>query len=147
MPADPSALSADLLHRYLLSLDDGELDDAWAASLFTAEAVVEFPMSRHAGLDGLAAYHRDALAAFRATQHLAGPAVIDPLDQGRIRVRANLMSTHVHHPGATGPPLFVTGGLVTGVVRQARDGAWRLCAISVSVSWMTGSPPATGEIT
>jgi len=60
-----TAAVAALLDRYLLGLDDDKLDDDWARSLFTADATVEFPMSRHSGLAGMAGWHRDALAAFR----------------------------------------------------------------------------------
>ncbi|MEK8141866.1 nuclear transport factor 2 family protein [Streptomyces sp. M10(2022)] len=104
---DSRAEVAALLDRYLLTLDDEELDEAWAAGLFTQDAVVAFPMNRHTGIDGMAAYHRRALSAFAATQHLGSPALV-VLDRDRASLRANLMSTHVHHarharPQGTGP--------------------------------------------
>lgn len=144
MSTNQSGAPADLLGRYLLSLDGAVLDDAWAASLFTGDARVEFPMSAHTGLAGMAAYHRDALGAFRATQHLAGAPVVDVLGADRVGLAANLLSTHVHHPSAPAAPgadLFVTGGLVTAEARRAPDVGWRLASLAVSVVWTTGAPP------
>lgn len=134
-----------LLDRYLTGLDDDELDDAWAGGLFTSDALVEFPMSRHDGIDGLAAYHRDALAAFARTQHLNSPAVV-AVTQDRATLRANLISTHVHlddgvPPGEDRPPLFATGTFVTGEARRTPDG-WRLSMLSFRLIWATGNPPA-----
>lgn len=135
---------ADLLARYLLSLDDEELDDAWAAALFTPDAVVAFPISRHQGLDGMAAYHRAALAAFAATQHL-GSAALVVVDGERATLRANLLSTHVHHPQHARPqaeraPLFATGTFVDGAARRTPQG-WRLTLLSFRLLWADGSPP------
>ncbi|MEV1007478.1 nuclear transport factor 2 family protein [Streptomyces sp. NPDC049881] len=143
----PAAGAAQLLDRYLLSLDDDDkLDDTWARALFTDDADVAFPMSRHRGLAGLAQWHRDALAAFAGTQHLGGPAVLDPLGPDRARLRANLVSTHVHHPGTRGGPLFTTGTFVTGEARRTADG-WRLAALSFRVVWTTGTPPVAPPAT
>ncbi|MGW1495722.1 nuclear transport factor 2 family protein [Streptomyces sp. NPDC002402] len=134
-----------LLDRYLVGLDDEKLDDDWAKRLFTDDAVVEFPMSRHEGIDGLAAYHRGALAAFERTQHLGSRAVVE-LDGERARLRANLISTHVHLPDQALPdgelpPLFATGTFVTGEARRT-SGGWRLSLLSFRLIWATGSPPA-----
>lgn len=134
--ADISAL----LDRYLLNLDDDKLDGEWARSMITEDARVEFPMSRHEGIDGIAAYHADALANFAATQHLNSPAVVDLAGDDRAVLRANLISTHVHHPGAAAEPVFTTGTMVTGEACRTRDG-WRLARLSFRVVWMTGSPP------
>lgn len=132
-----------LLDRYLISLDDDVLDDAWAAALFTPDARVEFPMSRHDGIAGLAAYHRDALAAFDRTQHLNSPAVV-VLGEDRARLRANLISTHVHKPSGAAPAQptapFATGTFVNGEAVPTPDG-WRLRLLSFRLVWMTGSAP------
>jgi len=135
---------AALLDRYLLDLDDGRLDDAWAAGLFTDDAVVEFPMSRHAGLAGLARYHRDALAAFERTQHLNSPALVTVQGQ-QASLRANLLSTHVHlarHTPPLGdlPPVFANGSLVDGRARRTAAG-WRLSLLVFRLVWAQGSPP------
>lgn len=135
---------AALLDRYLLDLDDGRLDDAWAAALFTDDAVVEFPMSSHTGLAGLARYHRDALAAFERTQHLGSPALVS-VQGGQASLRANLISTHVHlarHTAPLGdlPPLFANGSLVDGRARRTEAG-WRLSRLAFRMLWAQGSPP------
>lgn len=132
-----------LLDRYLLGLDDDKLDDAWARALFSEDARVEFPMSRHEGIDGLAAWHRQALEAFARTQHLNSPAVIDFVGEKRAVLRANLVSTHVHHPDGPGDPLFVAGTLVHGEARRAERG-WRLTELSFRLVWSTGTPPLPG---
>jgi hypothetical protein len=141
---DSTADVAGLLDRYLIGLDDDDLDDDWARGLFTADARVEFPMSSHEGLARLATYHREALSAFARTQHLNSPAVV-VLAQDRATLRANLISTHVHLPGdvpsgAERPPLFGTGTFVTGEARRTPDG-WRLSRLSFRLIWMTGTPP------
>ncbi|MEV0529998.1 nuclear transport factor 2 family protein [Streptomyces sp. NPDC050439] len=132
---------AALLSRYLVSLDEQELDAAWAAGLFTQDAVVAFPISRHEGLEGMAAYHSTALSAFAATMHLGSPADVEVAD-GRATLRANLVSTHVHHTGGqegSSPPLFTTGTLVHGRARLTPLG-WRLSELTFSLVWSNGSP-------
>ncbi|MFJ4717488.1 nuclear transport factor 2 family protein [Streptomyces sp. NPDC088785] len=135
---------ADLLARYFVTLDDEELDDAWARSLFTQDAAVVFPMSEHEGVAGMAGYHAAALSAFAGTQHLGGPAVVE-LDGEQAVLRANLISTHVHHArhlsGEGAPaPLFVTGTFVDGRARRTAEG-WRLSRLSFRLLWAQGSPP------
>ncbi|MEU6406800.1 nuclear transport factor 2 family protein [Streptomyces sp. NPDC046985] len=143
--AESRALVASLLDRYLLSLDEGGLDDAWAAELFVADAVVVFPpASRHQGAAGMAEFHRAALSAFAATQHLGSPALV-VLDGDRATLRANLLSTHVHHPRHARPrgeraPLFATGTFVDGEARRTPRG-WRLARLSFRLLWAEGSPP------
>ncbi|MFJ5265810.1 nuclear transport factor 2 family protein [Streptomyces sp. NPDC088387] len=134
-----AVLVAELLGRYLIALDDGELDDAWARSLFTGDAVVTFPMSRHEGRAGLAAWHRASLASFAATQHLGSPPVVE-VAGGHARFRAQVLTTHVHHPGADGPPLFRAGTLATGSARRTGEG-WRLDTLSFHVLFTEGTPP------
>lgn len=126
---------AALLDRYLIGLDTEHLDDAWARALFTPDAVVEFPVGRHAGIDGLATFHRTALAKFDSTQHLNSPAVVD-LAGDRATLRANLISTQVLPSQA----LFVTGTSVHGAARLTTDG-WRLRTLSFRLIWKTGEPP------
>ncbi|MCF3131292.1 nuclear transport factor 2 family protein [Streptomyces olivochromogenes] len=142
--AESRAEVADLLSRYLVSLDDEELDDAWASALFTEDAVVAFPISRHEGVEGMAEYHRSALAAFAATQHLGSPALV-VLDGDRATLRANLLSTHVHHAHHARPegqldPLFATGTFVDGEARRTPRG-WRLTLLSFRLLWADGTPP------
>jgi len=137
--AADAALVGELLGRYLLALDDEKLDDAWARSLFTEDAVVTFPMSRHAGRAGLAGWHRASLAAFTRTQHLGSPPVVT-VDGDRAAFRANVLTTHVHHPGTDRPPLFRAGTLASGEARRTPAG-WRLNALSFEVLFTEGEPP------
>ncbi|WP_215453134.1 nuclear transport factor 2 family protein [Streptomyces sp. ATCC 21386] len=135
---------ADLLARYFVSLDDEKLDDTWAAGLFTEDAVVAFPISRHQGVQGMAAYHRAALGAFAATQHL-GSAPVVRVEGERAVLRANLISTHVHHARHARPqgelePLFATGTFVDGEARRTAAG-WRLSLLSFRLLWAEGTPP------
>ncbi|MET8905674.1 MULTISPECIES: nuclear transport factor 2 family protein [unclassified Streptomyces] len=134
---------AALLDRYLISLDQEELDAGWAADLFTADAVVAFPISRHEGIEGMADYHAAALSAFAATMHLGSPAVVEVRD-GTATLRANLMSTHVHHCAAQDgpPPLFTTGTSVRGSARRTAGG-WRLAELTFRLVWSQGSPPSS----
>jgi hypothetical protein len=143
-PAESRAQVAALLDRYLVSLDDeDELDDDWAGGLFTEDAVVAFPISRHEGVAGMAGYHAAALSAFAATQHLGSPSVV-VVDGDRATLRANLMSTHVHHarntpPDGALPPLFATGTFVNGEARRTPQG-WRLSLLAFRLLWADGSP-------
>ncbi|MFB9696547.1 nuclear transport factor 2 family protein [Amorphoplanes digitatis] len=136
--AESASQVGNLLDRYLISLDDDKLDDEWARGLFTDDARVAFPMSRHEGVDGLAEYHRGALAAFERTQHLNSPAVVEPRGADEVRLRANVISTHVRLDDGA---LFTAGTLVTGAARRTGEG-WRLSALSFRVIWTTGTPPA-----
>ncbi|MEU0154739.1 nuclear transport factor 2 family protein [Micromonospora fulviviridis] len=135
---------AALLDRYLVGLDSAGpdsagLDDAWAGSLFTADAVVEFPVGRHQGIDGLAGFHRTAMAKFDRTQHLNSPAVVD-LDGDRARLRANLISTQV----LKSQELFVTGTAAVGEAVLTAHG-WRLRSMSFRLIWKTGEPPKPAQ--
>jgi hypothetical protein len=132
----------ELLARYLIGLDADPLDDDWAGGLFTADAIVEFPMSAHRGLAGMAGYHREALGNFAATQHLGSPPVVQVAGD-RAGLRANLTSTHVHHATREGgpPEFFRTGTLVDGDAVRT-DAGWRLSRLSFRVQWMDGRPPA-----
>ncbi|MEU9168980.1 nuclear transport factor 2 family protein [Streptomyces sp. NPDC048420] len=131
-----------LLSRYLISLDDEDIDDAWARALFAEDARIEFPMSRHEGIDGLAAFHLGSRRAFAATQHLGSSVVVEAgADDDHAVLRANVLATHVHHPGAADDPLFQAGTLATAQARRTSEG-WRLSSLSLRVLWTRGSAPA-----
>ncbi|MER7779676.1 nuclear transport factor 2 family protein [Streptomyces sp. NPDC096191] len=137
-----AALVGELLGRYLVTLDDEVPDEAWARSLFTENAVVTFPVSRHEGRAGLAEWHRASLAAFAATQHLGSPAVVT-VTGDRAVFRANVLTTHVHHSGGDRPPLFRAGTLASGEARRTAAG-WRMGELSFRVLFTEGEPPARG---
>ncbi|MFH8570257.1 nuclear transport factor 2 family protein [Streptomyces sp. NPDC017993] len=127
---------AELLDRYLVGLDEQRLDDGWAESLFTTDACVEFPVGRHEGIAGLAAFHRTAMAKFARTQHLNSGAVVD-IEGERATVRANLISTQVLSSQA----LFTTGTFARGEARLGAEG-WRFQRLSFALVWSSGEPPA-----
>ncbi|GIE92965.1 nuclear transport factor 2 family protein [Paractinoplanes rishiriensis] len=131
----PGTEVGTLLDRYLTGLDEGGCDERWAAALFTADAVVEFPVGRHEGRAGLAGFHRAAMAKFTRTQHLNSPAVVD-LDGDRAILRASLISTQVLPSGS----LFTTGTAAHGEARRTAEG-WRLQRLSFRLIWQTGEPP------
>ncbi|MDI3423693.1 nuclear transport factor 2 family protein [Streptomyces luteolus] len=136
-----AARVAELMDRYLIALDDEKLDEAWARRLFTDDAVVAFPMSRHEGLAGLDAYHRTSIGAFARTQHLGSPAVVT-VEGERAAFRANVLTTHVLHPGEDGAPLFRAGTLASGKARRTPAG-WRISELSFRVLFTEGQPPGT----
>jgi hypothetical protein len=131
-----------LLDRYLIGLDTEKLDDAWAHGIFTEDAAVVFPMNEHQGIKGLAEWHRASLATFARTQHLNSPAVVECAGD-TAALRANLVSTHVHHPDGARSGLFTVGTSVTGRARRTAAG-WKLSALTFGVIWMDGEPPGAG---
>ncbi|BBA96381.1 hypothetical protein RVR_1650 [Actinacidiphila reveromycinica] len=135
---DDAATVSGLLNRYLLALDSGGLDDAWARGLFTADAVVSFPMATYEGIVGLAEWHRHSLEKFARTQHLNSPAVVECAGD-EAEFGANLVSTHVHRPGDEHAALFVTGTSVAGRARRTPAG-WKLTRLSFDLVWRQGSP-------
>jgi hypothetical protein len=137
-----AAEAAALLDHYLTGLDSAKLDDHWTRGLFTPDASVEFPNARHEGIEGLAEFHRKAMSAFARTQHLNSPAAV-VVDDGQATLRANLISTHVHHgdgPDGGGQRLFTAGTFLQGRARRTAEG-WRLCALEFRLVWSTGHPP------
>ncbi|MFJ6853575.1 nuclear transport factor 2 family protein [Streptomyces sp. NPDC091271] len=144
-PGQEAFETSSLLDRYLVGLDDDEIDDAWVRGLFTEDAAVVFPISRHDGIEGLAGYHRASLEAFAATQHHGSPAVVTVDEDGEhATFRANVLTTHVHHPGAPGEPLFQAGTLASGEARRGPEG-WRMSVLSFQVLWIRGTPPNGAE--
>jgi hypothetical protein len=136
------AIVADLLGKYLTTLDTGKLDAEWARRLFTNDIVIEFPMSRHEGINGIDLYHTDALSKFAATQHLSSLPVVGRTGPGAIGFEAQVLSVHVHHrtsPDDTRPERFSAGTAATGAARLTTAG-WRLRRLSFRVVWTDGSP-------
>ena len=133
-----------LLDRYLIGLDEDRLDDDWIRSLFTPDACVEFPHKTHEGIDGMADFHRSALAAFAATQHL-GSSVLVERTGDRATLKANLITTHLHKPDnvPTVGPMFTSGTAAVGEARLTEAG-WRLQRLTIRSIWRTGNPPPRG---
>lgn len=165
--ADRAAV-AELLDRFILALDDHELDDAWLRSVVTDDVSFEFPLGRHDGVEGLAAFLERPMAVFERTHHLCSHAVVD-LAGDRATLKANMVAAHVHAPGhgtgegegdgAAGPgPLVMFGTHLDGVAREVvvigthmdgearRSGdGWRLRRLTFRLSWILGDPPKPGR--
>ncbi|MEV8070545.1 nuclear transport factor 2 family protein [Streptomyces sp. NPDC085995] len=131
---------AELFDRYVLGLDHDKLDDEWADALFAKDVVIEFPVSRHAGIDGLVEYHRKSLAMWAGTHHVNTPSVVS-VEGDRATLRANMTSVHMHHERAGQTrEHYVSGTYVTGDAVRTEQG-WRLSRLSFDLIWKTGNPP------
>ncbi|MFJ5230593.1 nuclear transport factor 2 family protein [Kitasatospora sp. NPDC088391] len=128
-----------LLDRYLIGLDDDKIDDDWMRALFTEDARVAFPISGHRGIDGMVEWHRASLDKFAAHQHLGSSAVLERSGPDRAVLRANVIASHVHHPGTEGDPMFQAGTLATALAVRTGAG-WRLAALEFKVLWTRGAP-------
>jgi hypothetical protein len=107
------AAVAELLDRFIVALDDHELDDAWLRSVITDDVRFEFPLGQHEGVEGLAAFLERPMARFERTHHLASPAVVD-VDGDRATLRANMIAAHVHPPAGDGHGAEVEAGAGAG---------------------------------
>ncbi|MFE5869619.1 nuclear transport factor 2 family protein [Streptomyces roseifaciens] len=131
---------SSLFDRYALGLDYDEIDDEWTSSLFAKDVLIEFPVSRHVGIDGLAEYHRKALAMWAGTHHVNTPSIVS-VTGDRATLRANMTSVHVHHQReGEERPHYVSGTYVTGDAVHTEHG-WRLSRLSFQLTWKTGNPP------
>ncbi|GGR87318.1 hypothetical protein Snoj_65910 [Streptomyces nojiriensis] len=131
---------SSLLDRYVLGLDYDKLDDEWASGLFSEDVLIEFPVSRHAGIDGLVEYHQKALAMWDGTHHQNTPAIVS-ITADRATLRANMTSVHMHHQReGEALPHYVSGTYITGDAVYTEHG-WRLSRLSFELIWKTGNPP------
>jgi hypothetical protein len=136
-------LIADLIDRFLLSLDERVFDEGWARRLFTEDVRSEVPVGEVEGRDEVARQTGAALAQFDQTQHVGANYVIDLDDDGgRARVRANLIMTHIHLAEVRERlgERFVVGGLFDGEAARTGDG-WRLRRVAIRAVWFDGQPP------
>ncbi|MBO7936744.1 nuclear transport factor 2 family protein [Streptomyces sp. S9] len=146
---DIAALN-NLIDRYLAGLDEGltpegtgsGFDEAWAASLFTEDVDLLFPVGSHRGLPGADGFLREIMERWSRTHHHGSLASIEP-DGDRAAVSWSLIASHVHF-GSPEPPrpsaYFQIGGRFTGVARRTADG-WRFARLRLRIVWSTGSPP------
>jgi hypothetical protein len=151
------AAVGELLDRFILALDEHDLDDGWLRTIVTEDVRFEFPLGRHEGVDGLAAYLERPMAAFEDTQHLTSNAVVD-VDRDRATLKANMIATHVHPPdhraGGDAGPLVLLGSRSDGRAREVlvigthmdgearrTEAGWRLRRLTFRLSWILGEPP------
>lgn len=143
--SDIAALN-NLIDRYLAGLDkglaEGGFDEAWAASLFTEDVELLFPVGSHQGLAGADGFLREIMERWSRTHHHGSLASIEP-DGDRAAVSWSLIASHVHF-GSSVPPqpsdCFRIGGRFTGVARRTPDG-WRFARLHLRIVWSAGSPP------
>ncbi|WP_455354484.1 nuclear transport factor 2 family protein [Streptomyces sp. SYSU K217416] len=143
----------DLFDRYVVSLDligerdyADDYDDDWFRTVFTEDARFVFPIGDHKGVEGFAAFQREARARWARTHHITANHVVD-VDGDRAVIRAHQFATHVH-PGS--PALgshFDVGGCYE--VRAVRTGeGWRFDDVAFHVVWATGEPlPSMAHVT
>ncbi|MFF7164249.1 nuclear transport factor 2 family protein [Streptomyces sp. NPDC008086] len=127
----------DLLDRYLRSLDDGVLDEEWAAAFHTEDVTAEMPIGTVHGRAALLARVRQGMALFDRTVHLGTNNVIE-IDGSRATARGAQLSTHVLADGSA--DVFISAGHTDTELVRTPDG-WRISATSLHVVWTQGPPP------
>lgn len=114
----------------------------WAASLFTEDVELLFPVGSHQGLTGADGFLREIMERWGRTHHHGSLASVEP-DGDLASVSWSLIASHVHF-GSPLPPqpsaYFQIGGRFTGVARRTPDG-WRFARLRLRIVWSTGSPP------
>ncbi|MFF0054818.1 nuclear transport factor 2 family protein [Streptomyces microflavus] len=117
-------------------------DAVWAASLFTEDVELLFPVGSHQGLTGADGFLREIMERWGRTHHHGSLASVEP-DGDLAAVSWSLIASHVHF-GSPLPPqpsaYFQIGGRFTGVARRTPDG-WRFARLRLRIVWSTGSPP------
>ncbi|MFL4494144.1 nuclear transport factor 2 family protein [Streptomyces sp. VTCC 41912] len=127
----------DLLDRYLRSLDEGVLDEAWGRAFYTEDATAEMPIGTVRGRDAVVRRIREGMALFDRTMHLGGNPVID-VDGDRATVHGAQLSTHVLADGSGA--LFLSGGRADNTLVRTPDG-WRIATSALRIAWTQGTPP------
>jgi SnoaL-like domain len=128
---------AELVDRYLCSLDERKFDKAWARGFFTEDAVVTFPIGNAEGIDGIVANTRDGVLRFARTQHLGLNYLVDAGRGGHAAsARWNQVNNHVHPEGE----LFTSGTWCEAEFVHTSAG-WRIARTAMHVTWTSGRPP------
>jgi hypothetical protein len=128
---------AELLDRYLRSLDERQLDEDWARGFFTEDAAVTVPIGKTEGIDGIVAQTRQGVLRFARTQHLGLNYLVDASPGGPgASARWNQVNHHVHPEG----DLFSSGTWSEADFVHTAAG-WRIARIAMHVTWTDGRPP------
>lgn len=128
---------AELVDRYLCSLDQRKFDKDWAREYFTEDAVVEFPIGNAEGVDGIVANARVGVLRFVRTQHLGTNCLVGEGPDGTgASARWNQVNHHVHPEG----DLFSTGTWSDADFVHTSAG-WRIARTTMHVTWTFGRPP------
>lgn len=129
----------DLIDHYMITLDEGKFDDAWARSLFTSDVTLVFPVGGYQGLTGLAEFTAEFMGRWERTHHHASNHVTDVAGDGA-SVSWSMIATHLH-PGQPSGPHFQLGAYFDGAAIRTGDG-WRFSALVLRVVWTAGQPAA-----
>jgi SnoaL-like domain len=128
---------AELVDRYLCSLDERKFDEDWAREFFTEDAVVEFPIGNAKGIDEILPNTRLGVLHFAHTQHLGMNYLVAVGHRGDgASARWNQVNHHVHHEG----DLFSTGTWSDADFVHTPAG-WRIARTTMHVTWTFGRPP------
>ncbi|MEV5648983.1 nuclear transport factor 2 family protein [Nocardia sp. NPDC052254] len=128
---------ADLLDRYLRSLDEGIFDEQWAGTYFTADVTAEMPIGTVSGREAVLASIQRGMALFDRTVHLGTNAVIE-VHGDTATARGAQLSTHVLADGAE--DVFVSAGHADSELVRTAEG-WRISASALRIVWTRGTPP------
>ncbi|MEU8431998.1 nuclear transport factor 2 family protein [Streptomyces sp. NPDC029216] len=129
----------ELFDQYVTALDtfDGTgPDEARFAVLFTEDATFAFPIGVCTGVEAFAAFQREARDRWARTHHVSANHTIT-LDGDRAVIRAQQLTTHVHHAGAGPAAHFDVGGHTEAHAVRTEAG-WRLSHVSFRVVWDSG---------
>lgn len=139
----------EMIDRYMLSLDESELDEEWAEAFHTDDVTSSTPLGDGAGIVGLAEATRVAIGRYQRTQHFASGHIVE-VDGDAAKVRWNALMIHVHldstqkargeEPGGH----FDVGGIFEGEVVRGPTG-WRFRKLDVRPVWFNGQPPIFEE--
>jgi SnoaL-like domain len=128
---------AELVDRYLCSLDGRKFDKDWGREFFTDDAVVEFPIGNAGGIDEIVANTRRGVLRFDRTQHLGMNYLVDGSLRGDgASARWNQVNHHVHPEG----DLFSSGTWSEADFVRTPIG-WRIARTAMHVTWTVGRPP------
>ncbi|OBA71282.1 hypothetical protein A5641_10555 [Mycobacterium sp. 1554424.7] len=128
---------AELVDRYLRSLDERNFDEDWARGFYTEDAVVTFPIGNAEGIGGILANTRHGVLQFARTQHLGLNYLVDAGPGGvGASARWNQVNHHVHPEG----DLFSSGTWCEAEFVHTSAG-WRIARTTMHVTWTSGRPP------
>jgi SnoaL-like protein len=130
---------AELLDRYLCSLDERDFDEDWARGFYTEDAAVAFPIGNAEGIDAILANTRHGVRRFARTQHLGLNYQVDATPGGSAAsARWNQVNHHVHPEG----DLFSSGTWSEADFVHTPVG-WRIARTAMHVTWTDGRPPSS----
>jgi SnoaL-like domain len=130
--------------RYFAALDTRMLDPETFRRIFADHATIERPNgTRLTGPEEISSSHANSLERFRATQHLTGGCIIDPIDESTANFRLNLVALHLWKEGFGDTTLprqdnfFLACAVISGSVIKTRE-SWRISKLRNDPVWIRG---------